>query len=132
MSIPKIIKAFTRDPWFRRAAPAIRVHTYALTVVGGRYTKSNPVTTVWKTGFFMHEVNERIIRNYGLGQLAEDGAKIFHSEKALPLDAVDRGTSICEVEIDGVFYRPLAFGDWRRWGHYFYILNLVNKREEHI
>jgi len=132
MNIPKIIKEFTRDPWFKRATPAIKVHTYALTLVEGRYIKSAPITARWTRGFFLHEVNERIIKNYGLGQLAEEGAKIFHSEKALPLDFVDNGNSICEVEVDGKFYRPLAFGDWRRWGHYFYILNLINQKEEHI
>lgn len=127
---PKIIKNFTRDSWFKRGTVTLKRYSYGN--IQGRDVKTLINTIVIAKRFFIHEVTQINISKYGLGEIALEGSLIVHSEIPFDVSEIDGKKIITEVYYNGRKYRISEVGDWSRWGHYIYVLNLFNEDKEYV
>lgn len=134
----RIINQFTNCAWFKRGVLSVRSDYSKLQ--NGRFNIFYSVDKSYTRRFFIRPATDEELTNAGLLEVAK-GALMLHTEFEVPFsDGREVTVTVNGEEISGVTlssvitwhgwkYRIMQKADWSDWGHYYYFLEKMIKKQ---
>lgn len=134
----RIINQFTNCAWFKRGV--LKVRSDYSKLQNGRFSVFYSDSKSYTRRFFIRPATDEELTNAGLLEIAK-GALMLHTEFEIPFsDGREVTITIDNEEVSGVTlssvitwhgweYRIMQKADWSDWGHYYYFLEKMTKKQ---